>query len=223
MLMVLSLHYASAQCKNSPEFVKSLEYYKNFEAHDSFYLNYEVPSLTSKMWVVHSALTTLRSVKNHEDYATLLSEIHLKTNLPEEVTISYYADMDSTAFVFKDKDYKLIKTLNNLYHEYLEELSKNKFTMEALNFITDQVKQVSIVANEQFEVYPKIALRKPIDQYTNYEIYILTFFYAIKEAGDISSLVDDEKSFKAAIEQLKQSNCPLYSELGKEFQLELGK
>lgn len=220
-MMTLPLRYASAQCQNSPEFTKSLEFYKHFEAHDSFYLDYSNQSLKSKLYLIHSALSALRFIQNQEDYATFLSEVQLGGNLPIEVTNHYYAEMDSASFIFKDKDYNLIKLLNNLYQIYLEELSENKFTVEALSFVTDQIKYVKVVTNKEFEVYPQITLRKPVDEYTNYQIYILTYFCAIQEVADLAPLMKDRSAVASAIKKLNASNCPMYAELGKELQLEL--
>lgn len=221
VMAVLPLKYTSAQCGNSPEFLKNLADYHKLYAHGDTSYASSAESLKVDIEGIKRAIKTLESVKTEEDYATLLP-IWPFSGIEDETKIDWrFTSGDSSYWTFKHGDYTLHKEINRLYNVYLEKLSKNLFTVKALAFINDESKTISMGTTKKFEIVPKITLRKKINEYSNYEIYILVNFSYLKEMGDLSSILDDKVALRLAAEKLKKSGCPLYSELGKEIQEEV--
>lgn len=222
VIIALPLRYASAQCQNSPEFLKNLEICNKFYNGDSTYATWG--DLEIDLAYVKSCIKTLESVKNEADYVTVLDQVGNFYMLHEDIKKDFYfnqMDMDSSLWTFKHHNYKLSKELNSAYNLYYKNLSENKFTKSALDFINKEIKTISFITSEKFDIVPKVSLQKKFNEYTNYEIYILIHFYTMEEIGDLSSLLEDKEALKLAADKLIKSDCPLYSKIGKELQGEL--
>ncbi len=221
VMAVLPLEYISAQCGNSPEFVKNLTNYNKLYAHGDTSFTSSAESLKVDIEKIKRAIKALESVKTEEDYAIILV-LWPFSEIDDETKIDWHFEYgDSSYWTFKHGDYTLHKEINRLYNLYLEKLAKNEFTIKALAFINDESKNISMGATKKFEIVPKFTLRKKINEYSNYEIYILVHFCYEKEMGDLSSILDDKEALRLAADKLVKSDCLLYKELGKEMREEV--
>src|SRR3989338_3663715 len=213
------LHYGSAkaQCQNSQEFSAHFSKYNALLKKDTLYEVYNPKKLQLQLEIGKVALQALKAVQTETDYIIILDEIDELDFFPREVKEELLFReplIQEYTPGFKD-NHLILNEIHELYKNYSKELANHKFNKEALYFVNNQIKTVSLVTDSTFAIVSKVYFTQSLDKYSNYELFILRYY--ISEVFDILAGFQKEE-IEYIVFRLKTSNCFLYIEMAEDME-----
>ncbi|MBP6912429.1 MAG: hypothetical protein KBB86_00675 [Candidatus Pacebacteria bacterium] len=222
LLTTLSFQYVSAQCENSPEFLKKLAIYESLLPTENVYSTYEPARLDRLLKTIMAATDVLNSVKTENDYVTLVQVVDFYSKLPVEGR-NDLANIDTSNLVIKDfysHDKEVLDNLNILRQislansAYNLQFCNNTFTKNAIIFANSQIKTTSFSMDSTAYVYTKCVLKKDITKYSNYELFVLYEYIGMEFDifGDFN-----QKDIDIVVNRLRATNCATYIDLAVQY------